>query len=91
MKAYIESTIWFREGELIERYPELEEFGYGVDSIFEVDAYNLDGRVDKKPYIRIYSLEDLIKLNRIVKQPLIFDKDRDDGGYTIEIYDGYRE
>ena len=91
MKAYIESTIWWEVGELIERYPELEEFGYGVDSIFMLNKYEPDGRVVKKPYIRIYSLEDLIKLRRLVKQPLIFDEDGDGDGYMIEIYDGYRE
>ena len=86
MKVYIESSIW---DEVLERYPELEEFGYGEETIWERDFHNREV-VKKKPYITVESLDDLVKLRRLIKKPLIFDQ-YDDDSYYIEIYDGYRE
>ena len=104
MKVYIENTIWYGEDKLLERYPDLDEFGYGEEEVLiqlpypreivldengnEMITYRQ--KVKKKPYIIMESLEDLVKLRRAVQNPLIFDKD-DDVNYTIEIYDGHRE
>lgn len=89
MKVYIENTLWYGDDELLERYPDLDEFGYSVETVWTRDWYDREV-VKKKPYITVESLEDLVKLRRAVQNPLIFDQD-EDGNYIIEIYDGYRE
>ena len=91
--------------ELIDKYPCLKEYGYEEEEkqkVYEVKHKIRDEngclitqitehiKVAHIPYIHIYDLSDLLKLEEEVERPLIIMQD-DDGTREIEIYDGYRE
>ena len=100
MKVYI-CTVDCYDDKIIEYYPCLKNFGFGVKEITRktckpIRDENLGWimqeyeRICEEPYILLESLDDLIKLREGVGESLIFDA-TDDGGYSIEIYDDYRE
>lgn len=104
MKVYISSSSYccYEEyNKLLADYPCLKDYGFVVmDSLKTRCRLIRDENGEwmrqpyqvpiKKAYIFIYSLEELVKLETAVGNPLIFSKD-DVDGYAIEIYDTYRE
>lgn len=105
MKVYIYSTCFWRDDDvegLVERYPELKEFGFVVEEVKrKAKRWILDENrerilqeyevIGKESYIFLETLDDLVRLRKAVEVPLIFDVADDNSGYTIELYDGYRE
>lgn len=95
MEFEITST-YYHISKLLDRYPCLTEFGFEIRQITSTRKIRILDE-NKKPmyqivpttvehaFIKIDSLERLIKLQKAVDQELIFDSN------FIEIYDGYRE
>lgn len=103
MKFEIMATYCHREvEEIVEKYPILKQYGFEVVEERKVCTRNVkitdeNGRpmtqkvpyeyVDKKAYIQINSLEEILDLRKDVDEDIIIYNDSN----TIEIYDGYRE
>lgn len=103
MKFEIMATRCYGEAEeIIERYPILKQYGFEVVEEREIRTKTVkitdeNGRpmhqkvpyeyVDKKAYIQINSLEEILDLRKDVDEYIIIYNDSN----TIEIYDGYRE
>lgn len=105
MKYKIESSSYYNSNdELLEEYPFLTEFGYIVEEKQEPykslirdetgrNIWQETMRTVHVPYIFLNSLEDLDRLTKACKHPLIYCDSTTDfcGEPSIEIYDGYRE
>lgn len=91
MRYEIYSTDYYSPGELIETYPFLNDLGYE-----EVTYTNEYGCPVTKSYITVNSLGELHTIVMKTKEShpsgtwgLILDVE--DGAWSLEIYDGYRE
>lgn len=104
MKFLIESSMFGRNGNLVERYPCLNDFGYAVEA--EERHRNVPIKDDNGariyqvvsdtvfiPHIFLDNLDDLERLSRACDCPLIYCDESIDhrGRPSIEIYDDYRE
>lgn len=71
------------------RYCDFEIFKTLYKSLFS--EFNIEGQ-GYDYFIEVPTLEDLLKIEELSGEPLILlSPYEDDGIYTIEIYDGYRE
>lgn len=96
MKYQITSVNWGNSKGLIEHYPCLTNFGFEIDhKIVPKDVYIRDEngdrikyeegeRVETTCYVNINDLEELQKLSKAVKNPLVMSEDKEP---VIEICD----
>ena len=101
MTFKIEATSVWHDEDVIKSYPQLSDFAFRCDeeeqprriAIRDDEGQlmwqQVGAEIVKKSKIKIESLEELINLLSAVDHPLIIDSE--EGGFTIEIYDGFRE
>lgn len=90
MKFIITATNWMND-EMIDRYPQLADFGLEKAEIeYECEYTNLTV-IKKVVLVNIRDLEELLQLRDEVGYDLIITGELFDGYRGIEIYDGYRE
>ena len=100
MKFHLSSTLYDKYcDKLLEVYPCLTDFGFGVDEKHYPKITRVKDERGKpitqqngfatkrEPFVEINTLEELLELIRLVDNEVIVNNDP----ATIEVYDGYRE
>lgn len=81
MKVYALSSKYYGCYELFDRYPLLKNYGFEL----------VGNSRHQMAYISLNDLDDILKLTAELDKPVILSYDNDNGTYSLEIYDDYRE